>query len=58
MSLLVICEILGAIVNTFTVYDECPFRNCENLKLPIQMQLSNKRKKNIFFSISGIYIKF
>ena len=49
MSLLVICEMLGAIVNTLTVDDEFPFRNFENLKLPIQMQLSNKRKKIIIF---------
>ena len=49
MSLLVICEMLEAIVNTLTVDGEFPFRNCENLKLPIQMQLSNKRKKIIIF---------
>ena len=47
MSLLVICEILRAFVNTLTVNGKYPFRNCENLKLPIQMQLSKKRK---FFS--------
>ena len=48
MSLLVICEILRAFVNTLTVNGKYPFRNCENLKLPIQMQLS----KNGNFSLN------
>ena len=43
MSLLVICEMLGAIVNTWTIDDKYPIQNCVNLKLLIQMQLSNKR---------------
>ena len=43
MSLLVICEMFGAIFNTQTIDDKYPIQNCENLKLPIQMQLSNKR---------------
>ena len=55
MSPLVICEILEAFVNTLTVNGRFSFRNCENLPLPIQMQLSKKRKT--FCSISGIYIK-
>ena len=38
MSLSVIWEILGA-----TVDDKYPFRNCENLPLSIQMQLSNEK---------------
>ena len=43
MSLLVICEMFGAIFKTQTIDDKYPIQNCENLKLPIQMQLSNKR---------------
>ena len=33
-------EILGLFVNTLTVDDKYPVRDCENLQLPIQMQLS------------------
>ena len=44
MSLLVIYEILGAIVNTLTVDDKYPFQNCENLPLSIQIQLSHEKK--------------
>ena len=47
MALLVVCEILRAFVNILTVNGKYPFQNCENLKLPIQMQLSKKQK---FFS--------
>ena len=43
MSLLVIWEILGATVNTLTVDEKYPFRNCDNLPLSIQMQLSNEK---------------
>ena len=44
MSLLVICEIIGMFVKTLTGDDNYPLRNCENLSVPIQMQLSKKRK--------------
>ena len=44
-----IFEILGAFVNTLTVDDKVPPRNCGNLRLPIQMQLS--KKQEIFFQI-------
>ena len=37
-------EILGVNVNTLTADDKYPDQNCENLQLPIQMQLSEKRK--------------
>ena len=57
MSLLVICEMLGAIVNTLTVDDKYPFQNCENLPLSIQMQLYHEKNLSAFCSISGIYIK-
>ena len=43
MSLLVICEILKAFVNTLTVDGNYPFQNYENFPLPIQMQLSNEK---------------
>ena len=44
MSLLVICEILGAFVNTLTNEDKYPLKKCGNLWLTIQMQLPKKRK--------------
>ena len=40
MSLLVIFEISGVFVNALTADDKYPVRDCENLQLPIQMQLS------------------
>ena len=44
MSLLVLGQILGVIVNTLTANHKYPDQDCENLQLPIQMQLSQKRK--------------
>ena len=44
MSPLLIGEILEVFVNTLTADDKCPLQDCENLPLPIQMQLSEKRK--------------
>ena len=44
MSLLVICGILGAHVNTLTVNDKYFLCNSENFLQPIQMQLSKKQK--------------
>ena len=44
MSVLVICEILAVVVNKLTADGKYPLRNCENLRLPIQMQLSRKQK--------------
>ena len=46
MSLLVISKILGLFVNTLTADDKYSFRNSENLRQPITMQLF---KKQIFF---------
>ena len=37
-------EILGVFVNTLTADGKYPVQGCENLQLPIQMQLSEKRK--------------
>ena len=44
MSPLVLGEILGLFVNTFTAKGICPVQDCEKLELPIQMRLSEKRK--------------
>ena len=35
-----ICKILGVFANTLTAYNKSPVRDCENLLLSIQMQLS------------------
>ena len=43
MSLLLLGEILGVFVNTLTADGKYPVQGCENLQLPIQMQLSEKR---------------
>ena len=42
MSILVIGEVLGVFVNTLTADDKYRVQDCENLLLPIQMQLSKK----------------
>ena len=44
MSPLVLCEILGVVFNTLLADGKYPVQDCENLQLPIQMQLSEKRK--------------
>ena len=43
MSPLMLGEILGVFVNTLTTDGKYPVQGCENLQLPIQMQLSKKR---------------
>ena len=43
-SSLVLGEVLGVFVNILTADDKYPLQDCENLQLPIQMQLSEKRK--------------
>ena len=53
MSLLVICEILAVVVSTMTINKKYPLRNRENLRLPIQMQLSRKQK-----SFSQFFVAF
>ena len=52
MSLLVLGEILGLSVDTFTSDGKYPLEGCENLQLGIQMQLSEKRKKIFTFFVS------
>ena len=44
MSPLVLGEILGMFLNTLTDDGMYPVQGCENLQLPIQMQLSEKQK--------------
>ena len=46
MSPLVLGEILGVYVTTLTANAEYPVEDCENLRLPIEMELS--KKLNIF----------
>ena len=43
-SPLVLAEILGVFVNSYTADGKYPVQYCENLQLPIEMQLSEKRK--------------
>ena len=44
MSPLVLREILGLYVNTLTANAKYPIQDCENMQLPIQIQISGKRK--------------
>ena len=44
MCPLVSGEMLGLSLNTLTSYSKYPVQGCENLQLPIQMQLSEKPK--------------
>ena len=44
MCPLVLGEIVGVFFNTLTDDDKYPVQDCKNLPLPIQMQLSEKRK--------------
>ena len=44
MSPLVLGEILGAFLNPLTSDDKYPVQGFDNWQLPIQMQLSEKRK--------------
>ena len=44
MSPLVSCEMLGLSLNTMKYDGKYPVQGCENVQLPIQMQLSEKRK--------------
>ena len=44
ISPLVLGEILGVFVNILTTDAKYPLQDCKNLQLPIQVQLSRKRK--------------
>ena len=43
-SLLLICKILGLLVNTLAADEKYPVLNRDNLTIPIQMELSQKQK--------------
>ena len=45
MSFLVISETLGLLVNTLTGDDKYSLRNSDNLRQPIQMQLSQQQRR-------------
>ena len=53
MSPLVLGEILELFGNTLTADGKYPLQCCENLQLPIQMQLSEKPK-----SFSEFFVRF
>ena len=53
MSPLVLGEILELFVNILTADGKYPVQCCENLQLPIQMQLSEKPK-----SFSEFFVRF
>ena len=54
MSPLVLGEILGVFVKTLTAGDMYPVQGCENLQLPIQMQLCEKQKNFSQFFVSFV----
>ena len=60
MSPLVLGQILGLLLDILGAYDKYPVQDCENLPLPIQIQLSEKENNflEFFCYISFIYIKF
>ena len=51
MSPLVLGEMLVVFVNTLIADGKYPVQDCENLQLPIQMQLSQKRKSFAQFCV-------
>ena len=53
MSPLVLGEILGVFVETLPADAKCPVEYYENLRLPIEMQLSEKRKP-----FSQLFLRF
>ena len=53
MSPLVLGEVLVVFLNRLTADDEHPVQDCENLQIPIQMQLSEKRK-----TFSELFVPF
>ena len=54
-SLLLTCQILGVLVNTFAVDEKYPVLNKDNLAIPIQMQLSQKQKT--FYHFHAAFLK-
>ena len=59
MSPIMLGEAFVVFLNRLTADNKYPVQDCENLQLPIQMQLSQKKTFSLnVFSISGIAIKF
>ena len=54
-SLLLTCQILGLLVNTLATDEKYPVLNRDNLTIPIQMLLSQKRK--IFSEFLAAFLK-
>ena len=55
-SLLLTCQILGLLVNTLATDEKYPVLNRDNLRIPIQMQLTQKQKT--FSQFPGAFLKF
>ena len=57
MSPAVLGESVGVFVNTLTADGKYPVQGCENLQLPIQMQLSEKQKtfSEFFFHFLNLH---
>ena len=55
-SLLVTCQILGLLVNILAADEKYPVPNRDNLKIPIQMQLS--RREKAFSRFYAAFFKF
>ena len=50
-SLLLTCQILGLLVNTLAADEKYPVLNRDNLTIPIQMQLSQKKNLLLNFRL-------
>ena len=48
-SFFLTCQILGLLVNTLATDEKYPVLNRDNLTIPIQMQLSQKKKHFLIF---------
>ena len=55
-SLLLTCQILGLLVNTLAADEKYPVLNRDNLKIPIQIQSS--QKQNTFSDFFAAFLKF
>ena len=54
--LLLTCQILGLVVNTYAAAEKHIFLHRDNLTIPIQMHLSEKQK--FFYNFSATFLKF
>ena len=55
-SLFLTCQILGLLVNTLAADEKYPVLNRDNLTIPIQIQLSQKRKA--FAQFFATFLKY